>query len=181
MPALVPSKSPQEAARQLAALRKSLATWLKYRNMADAAVPKPSMAPVAPRDFAAEAELAEKLYDLLMQVVPESKLPDPQAKGAAVVLAQMALSKSPQATGAVPVWLIGVGIGAIALVSVTHSIADTVVEKERLRCVQAGACSDTSALWKWAALAGAGYLAYRHFSKKKSSEERPTYDTVETE
>lgn len=179
MPALVPSKSPQEAARELAALRKSLATWLKYRNMADAAPETGKV--VAPRDFAAEAELAEKLYDLLMQVVPESKLPDPQAKGAAVVLAQMALSKSPQATGAVPVWLIGVGIGAIALVSVTHSIADTVVEKERLRCVQAGACSDTSALWKWAAIAGAGYLAYRHFSKKKSSEERPTYDTVETE
>lgn len=180
MPAMVPSKSPQQAAKELAALRKSLASWLKYRNMADGAPERPGK-PVAPRDFAAEAELAEKLYDLLMQVVPESKLPDPQAKGAAVVLAQMALSKSPQATGAVPVWLIGVGIGAIALVAVTNSIADTVVEKERLRCVQAGACSDTSALWKWAALAGAGYLAYRHFSKKKSSEESPVRDTVETE
>ena len=163
----MPAQSNQAAVvHQISKMRRSLIEWLKYRRLLDdAAAKNPDLAAHVEkvRDWKGEANLAERLYDIMMKVVKEEKLPNPQDKGASVVLAQMALTYGgKQAAGAVPTWLIGVGIGAIALIAVSGNIASGLAAKEKAECIKAGACSDDS-VWKFAAVLGGAYLVWNAF------------------
>jgi hypothetical protein len=151
---------------QIDKMRRSLVEWLKYRRLLDAAADKnPTLKAQVEktRDWDGEHQLAERLYDILMKEVPEEKLPDPEDKGAAVVLAQMALGHGAAPTGAIPTWLIAVGVGAVALIVVSGNIASGLAAKEKAACIAAGACQDDGGLLKMVALLGGAYLVWNAF------------------
>lgn len=176
-----------KASAELARMRRSLSSWLKYRQMNDAVMAgtRPTKKPLAyaqqvvatSRDYATEQKLANQLHILLEQVYPDSQLPNPDLGGnanAAVQLAQIAISgtappasASPTATGGLmtgmPPWLLPVLIVSgllIAVVTAINSAADVAKEKEQYACIEAGACTDYGFWLKAAAVAGIGYLVW---------------------
>lgn len=176
-----------KAAAELAAMRKSLASWLKYRTINDqvlAGTKANLKYPAAygqrviaqARDFAVEQDLATKLSVLLGEVLPEAALPNPdlrQNPRAAVELATIALvgaspkAAVPSATGGVMAthpWLWPVLIVGGLLMAITTAIktaADVANEKERLACIQAGACTDFGFFLKAGGIAALGYVIWQ--------------------
>jgi hypothetical protein len=172
----------QQAARELARMRSSLAAWLRYRNMNDqvlagtAQTRKPlayaQRAVANSRDMAAEQDLATNLTALLEAVMPGAQLPNPnvlQNPDAAVQLAQLALTggasvSSPTATGSLGLashplmWpaLIVLGVVVVAT-SAISTYADVAKDREEKACIEAGACTDYGF---WLKAAGAAVLAY---------------------
>jgi len=167
--------SPQDVAKAQAHLRRmrsSLSSWLKYRAMNDQVVagarattkPRAIAMQVIQRQAAqravTERNLADQLHTLLSEVMPNTSLPDPAQPGAAVPLAQIAITgrvpsamSSPEATGAAEAWLwpaIIVGGLLLAVTTAVRSMADVAATQEQYACVQAGGCTDYS-LWLKAA------------------------------
>jgi hypothetical protein len=122
--------------------------------------------------FAEEQDLANTLHALLVECGADpAALPcanvarDPDA---AVKLATIAIkgktpseAASPSAQGIVWfVLLIPIAGVVIVLSQLIKSKADVVKEKERLRCIQAGACTDSGFWMKIAAVSVVGWLAW---------------------
>jgi hypothetical protein len=185
------------AAQELAAMRRSLAEWLKYRTLNDQVLAgRPRQTLKVPlgyaqrviagsRDLAVEQDLATKLAALLGEVMPDTDLPISdlrQNPNAAVELANLALvgaSPRPSALrqagggmalgafpGATHPWLWPVLIVGGLLLAITTAIktaADVAKEKERLACIQAGACTDFGFFLKVGGIAMIAYVAWNQF------------------
>src|SRR5262249_44336065 len=134
---------------------------------------------------AEEAPLAVHLHQLLSEIFDGSNLPDPDlAKDpdAAAKLAAIAISgkvpgeaATPAPTGMSWVWPAVIVVGGIALVLTTliRSNAETAQEKERLQCIQSGACTDYGFWLKVAGIATVGWILWdkvglrERFGRKK--------------
>lgn len=171
-----------KARAQLAAMRGSLASWLKYRTINDqvASGLRPSKMPrglakqvmVDERDWAVEQRIADQLTVLLAEIMPDAQLPNPTVsvnQNAAVDLAKLAIAgttpnvNAPGAQG-MP-WILPVVIAGGLLLAFTTAIktmADVAKEKERLKCVQAGACTDYGFWLKAGGIAALAYVAWNH-------------------
>jgi hypothetical protein len=178
---LVSTNDVTKAKLELDRMRRSLKSWLKYRQLNDAVVdgaaptkkPRKYAATVIAqaRDWEGEGRLAKQLYVLLTESFPNATIPEPNLSvnpQAAVELARIAISgpasaRSPEAQGAWylawPVLIVG-GL-LLAVTTAIRSTADVVKEKERLACVQAGACTDSGFWLKWGGIAALVYVAWR--------------------
>lgn len=180
-----------KAAAELAAMRSSLGKWLKFRTLNDKVLAGQKTDTKYPleyaqrvitgaRDYAIEQDLATKLSVLLAEVMPDVQLPSAdlrQNPGAAVQLANIALvGASPAAASAsnsgvgmlsaTHPWLWPVLIVGGLLLAITTAIktsADLAAEKERLACIQAGACTDYGFFLKVGGVAMLGYVAWNQF------------------
>lgn len=150
----ITTASVQKAAAELAAMKRSLTAWLKYRAINDAVLAgqhpvkvPPGIAQrfiVASRDAALESDLATRLYTLLSELGIGNLPRD------AVSLAQIAVAPPPPAqamgnVGATHPWLWPVLIVGGLLLGVTtavKTVADVAKEKEHYACIQSGACTD---------------------------------------
>jgi hypothetical protein len=178
--ALVSKNDVQRAKVELDRMRGSLKGWLKYRTLNDAVVAgtaptkKPRRYAVEvismSRDMVAEEKLAKQLYALLSEVMPDAQLPQPNLAvnpQAAVQLAQIAItgnapSSSPQPQGAIAWWWPAIIVGGLmmTITTVIKTSADTAREKERLACIQAGACTDYGFWLKAGGVAALVYVAW---------------------
>lgn len=178
----------QTAAQELAAMRRALASWLKHRTLNDRVLagtiqtkyplPYAQRVIASSRDLSVEQDLATKLSVLLAEVMPDVQLPSAdlrQNPRAAVELANIALvgaspaaASSPQGTGMGNVgmthpWLWPVLIVGGLLLAITTAIktaADLAAEKERLACIQAGACTDFGFFLKAGGVLMIAYVAW---------------------
>jgi len=178
-----------KAAAVLRQMRRSLSRWLRVRRALDQYIagdrPAPILGrrarPLPPRvakvglqqdRFRTEQDLANQLYALLQDCgIPAIQLPSPDVSKdseAAVKLATIAVAgKTPDEVPAAQaqgiVWF-ALAIPAAAVVLMwsyyVKSKADAAAEAERLRCIQAGACTDYGFWLKWAAVAGLGWFAW---------------------
>jgi hypothetical protein len=178
--AVVSSSDVANAKAELDRMKRSLAGWLKYRQLNDAVVagtaptkkPRAFAAEVVTqsRDWGAEQRLAKQLYVLLSESFPSVKLPEsdvtknPQA---AVQLATIAIHgpgpavASPQAQGMAWWWpAIVVGGLLLAVTTAIKSAADVAKEKEHIACIQAGACTDYGFWLKAGGIAALLYIAW---------------------
>lgn len=177
----------QALSPKITAMRGSLQSWLKLRRTMDAVaggkairalLPAPGVK-VVPADTASlrderfldEQRLATSLYNLLAEVIDPQSLPSPDVKrntDAAVHLAEIVIAgrlpaeaPAAQAQGFIWMWpVLLVGGVVLLLSSVVRSFADVAKEKERIRCIQAGACTDTGFWVKAAAVGVIGWLAW---------------------
>lgn len=182
------------AQAELRRMRRALTRWLHFRGINDAvaagqaaSIPtplfkRPGAKPVSPAAHAlairdqrrtGEAELAQKLYQLLSEVFDGQALPSPDLArdpNAAVALAQIAISgklpgdaATPSAQGlATWVWPVVIIVGAIAFVITTQirSSAEREAERERYECIQAGKCTDTGFWLKAGAVVFIGWFLW---------------------
>jgi hypothetical protein len=177
---LVGKADVQKAKSEIDRMKRSLSGWLKYRTLNDAVVAgtAPTSKPRAyarevvlqSRDMAAEQQLAKQLYVLLAESLPGVQLPDPNVTAnpqAAVQLAMIAIHgpapSSPQAQGAwYTSWpLLVVGGLLLAITTAIKSSADVTKEKERLACIQAGACTDSGFFLKVGGVALLVWVAWQ--------------------
>lgn len=170
------------AVRELARMKNSLKGWLKYRGFNDeiASGKRPARVPpglakktlMRDRDWAGEQKLADDLYLMLSMSRDPSTLPAPDVTtdpDAAVKLACIALSEppgsavpGPQATGIWPLVLIGT-VGVVVLFTITSFIsnrAEVQKEKERIKCINDGGCTDYGFWLKTAGVLVVGYFAW---------------------
>ena len=187
----------QQAARELAGMRRSLASWLKYRTLNDqvtagtAKVRKPlayAQRVVAQRDMAIEQDLATKLSVLLTALMPEQALPVADVSvnpAGAVQLAQIALAgpsmlSSPSPTGGFlsaggHPWLWPVLIvGGLLLVTTTaiKSAADVAKDQEEKACIEAGACTDYGFWLKAGGILALAWFAWEKLGVKHAFEKK---------
>lgn len=190
----------QRAEAALRQMQRSLRGWLTYRRRMDAYVvgkivppvlfrrakplPPSAVAATLRRDrYRGEQDLADTLHALLVETgCPAEALPLPNVANdpdAAVKLAEIALAgKCPsempvmQATGII--WLLAIPIaGAVLVISqMIKSKADVEKERERLRCIEAGACTDSGFWLKVGAIAVTGWLAWDKFGLREAVEKR---------
>lgn len=177
--ALVSKNDVSRAKVELDRMRGALKGWLKYRTLNDAVVAgtapttKPRSFAIAViqqgRDWAAEQKLAKQLYVLLSETMPGVELPEPDVQvnpEAAVQLAKLALEgptpSSPASQGAIAWWWPAIIAGALLMtvVTIVKTSADTAQEKERLACIQAGACTDYGFWLKAGGIAALVYVAW---------------------
>ncbi len=173
------------AAQELAAMRRSLARWLKYRTLNDqvlagtARVKKPlsyaQRAVSQMRDVAAEQDLANKLWALLSALMPGQSLPNPDVTAnpsAAVQLAQIALagpSPGPVATGGLATmvsspwfWPAMIVAGVLfVIVTAIQTSADVAKDHEEKVCIEAGACTDYGFWLKAGGVVALAWFAWR--------------------
>lgn len=177
----------QQAATELARMRRSLQAWLKYRALNDqvlagaARVRKPleygQRVIATARASGAEQDLANKLNALLTAIMPGQPLPSPDLTTnpqGAVQLAQIALqggavAAGPSATGglagAAHPWLWPVLIVGGVLLVITTAIktqADLAAQHEQNACIEAGACTDYGF---WLKAGGVLFLAWFAWEK----------------
>jgi len=187
----------QKAAAELARMRGSLASWLKYRTLNDrvlagtARVRKPlayAQRVVSQRDMAVEQDLASKLSALLAALMPGQTLPVADLSvnpAGAVQLAQIALAgpsmlSSPSPTGGFlsaggHPWLWPVLIvGGLLLVTTTaiRSAADVAKDQEEKACIEAGACTDYGFWLKAGGLAALAWFAWEKLGVKQILEKK---------
>jgi len=178
----------QQAATELAKMRRSLAGWLKFRLINDQVLagtitkikkplPYAQRVVTAHRDMQNEQDLATKLYTLLSQLMPGQTLPNANVAAnpdAAVQLAQIALTGSMPATptatsgifsgSAQHPWLWPVLIVGGLLLVVTSAIqtsADVAKNQEQTACIEAGACTDYGFWLKAGGILVIGWFAWR--------------------
>ena len=178
--ALVSKADVQQAKIELDRMKRSLQSWLKYRQLNDAVVAgtAPTKKPrayarevvIQSRDLLSEQRLAKQLYVLLAESFPDAQLPDPNVIAnpqAAVQLAQIAIHgpalSSPQTQGA---WYLSwpilvVGGLLLAVTTAIRSAADVSKEKERIACIQAGACTDSGFFLKIGGIAALAWVAWQ--------------------
>lgn len=173
------------AAAELAQMRASLASWLKFRTINDAVLAgqivakKPAgyakRAITAGRDMAAEQDLADKLSALLAELMPDVRLPNADLRSnpnGAVELARIALSGKPPvssnsavATGSVahpwmwPALIVG-GL-LLAVTTAIKSAADVAKDSEEKACIMAGACTDYGFWLKAGGVTALAWFAWR--------------------
>lgn len=173
----------RKAKAELDRMRRSLSRWLEFRAKGDAVLagagktrkdPGYARAVIASAradNLAAEQRLASHLSVLLGEVMPEVTLPEPTSPGAAVVLAQIAISgqppmvtTSPSAQAGAHPWLWPVLIVGGLLLAVTTAIrsaADVALQKEQNACIEAGACTDSAFWLRAAAVVGIGWFVWK--------------------
>jgi hypothetical protein len=180
-PATVSTSDVMKARAQLDAMRRSLANWLKYRNLNNlvASGARPSKLPLAlakrvmvdERDWDTEQRLADQLTVLLHEVMPDAALPNQNVRvnpDAAVMLAQIAISGTapnlaqPEAQGLPWIPILIAGGLLLAFTTAVKTMADVAKEKERLKCVQSGACTDYGFWLKAGGIAALVYVAWNH-------------------
>ena len=188
--AITPRKV-KTAASELAAMRRSLSSWLHYRTLNDGVLAGTvrTKKPLAyaqrhiaqSRDMASEQDLADRLHALLTEVMPDAALPNADLRtnpSGAVQLAQIAItgkapSASPAAVGGISAshpWLWPVLIvGGLLLVVTTaiKSAADVAAQKEQDACIEAGACTDYGFWLKVGGIAMLAYIAYKELGGKE--------------
>lgn len=189
--------APSEAAkaeRELRRMRRSLATWLEYRLRNDAVVsgevdsklPKRAAAERlwGGRDWEAEEKLATHLHALLSETMDATALPDPDLDkdpDAAVKLARIAIrgkvpseAKSRGAVGLFWIWPAVVIVGGVMFTIMTaiRSKADVLKEKERLACIEAGACTDYGFWLKIGGISLAAWIAWDKFGLRDAVRRR---------
>lgn len=181
----------QAATAKIRAMRRSLEGWLKYRRIMDGVaagnpakplLPAPGVK-VVPQNLQAERyhdeqRLADKLYELLSELFPSSQLPSPNVKAdpdAAVRLAEIAISgqlpgelNAPAPQGFIWLWPVLI-VGGVVLVlsSIVKNFADVAKERERTRCIQSGACTDSGFWLKVGSIAVVGWLAWDKFGLRE--------------
>lgn len=169
------------AKRELARMKRSLKSWLRYRRKNDrvargeikARVPAYLAARTLQRDrdYAGEQKLADDLYVLLSQLHNPAELPVPDVAAdpnAAVKLATIAITgtlgaeaSGPQAQGIVPlVIMVAGGVLLLTATSFISNRAEVQKEKERLKCIRDGACTDYGFWLKAASVAVLGYFVW---------------------
>lgn len=171
-----------KAKAQLDRMRSSLVSWLHYRTLNDkvAAGQARSRLPVAlakrvmvdERDWATEQKLATQLHVLLQAIMPDAMLPTPEVStdpNVAVKLAQIAIAgesalAKPQGAGMPWIWPVAIVGGLLlAVTTVVTSMADVAKEKERIKCIEAGACTDYGFWLKAGGVALLIYVGWSHF------------------
>jgi len=162
--------TPAETKRELDRAKRSLERWLSYRTKAGSS---PALRAARADD---EQALAKYLHTLLTRAgFQTAELPVPNVAvdpEAAVKLASLViLGETP---GAVPqgmIWFLVVPVAALAWVisRAIQSQADLAAEKERLRCIEAGACTDSGFWMKAGAVAIIGWLAWDKFGLKEAA------------
>lgn len=185
--------SPAEAAkaeRELKRMQASLRGWLKYRARNDAVAQGKAESKLPAdaaknllwrnRDWAGEQKLAEQLHTLLAEVMDASRLPDPDVRAdpqAAVKLAKIAIdgkppseAKAPQAQGLFWVWPVVIVVGAVLFTIMTaiRSRADVQKEKERIKCIEAGACTDYGFWLKFGGAALGLWIVWDKFGAREA-------------
>lgn len=162
----ITSRDIRTASQQLASMRRSLATWLKYRKINDsvmagtiqrirAPLPYAQRVVADARDMRVEQDLADRLAALLGEIMPDAELPNANLRvnpNGAVQLAEIAITgrlpttvSSPQATGSAHPWMWPALIVGGILLTVTTAIksaADVAKDREEKACIAAGACTD---------------------------------------
>lgn len=183
----------QRAATELARMRGSLTSWLRYRTLNDrvlagtAAVRMPL--PYArrlvaqSRDMEVEQDLANKLHALLEVVAAGQELPNADLRSnpaGAVQLAQVAIMggtqvSSPTATGGLfsgghpMMWpLLIVGALLITVTTAIRTVADVAKDREEKACIQAGACTDYGFWLKAAGIAIGAWFAWTHMGVREA-------------
>lgn len=190
----VSTQDVQRAAAELAKMRASVASWLKYRTLNDRVLAgqvqtrKPlayaQRVVASSRDLALEQDLAHKLHALLSVVMPGQALPNADLRSnpsAAVELAQVALAGGTQVPGPVAAgsllagstpWLWPVLIVGGMVLMVTTAIktsADVAKDREEKACIQAGACTDYGFWLKAGGLAMMAWLAWTKMGGREAA------------
>jgi hypothetical protein len=153
------------AGAQLASMRRSLASWLKFRGINDQLGIRPA------NRAASDLDLANKLHALLSELLPSSQLPNPSSPGAAVALARLALTgeqavmqANPSAMGSWytswPVLIVG-GL-LLAVTTAIKSAADVAKDSEEKACIRAGACTDYGFWLKAGGVAMLAFVAWQN-------------------
>lgn len=183
----------RRAATELAKMRGSLTSWLRYRTLNDRVLAgtTPTTKPLGyaqrlvagNRDMAAEQDLADKLSALLHKLLPGQTLPNADLRTnpqGAVQLAQIALMGASQVPGPVATgallpsmgspWVWPAIIVGAVLVTVTTAIktaADVAKDHEEKMCIQAGACTDYGFWLKAAGVAALLWLGWEKWGGKE--------------
>ena len=147
----------EKAARELASMKRSLKSWLKFRDKNDALGLSPEE---KIQRGQAEAPLVTKMQELLTAVHGSVSLPADARELALVVVENRAFG--PAAQGFLPI-LVG---GAVLLLVVSTWIknwADVAKERERYQCIAksgAFACDPSGTMLKYGVVLGVGYLIW---------------------
>lgn len=162
--------SPEVARQTLSEMKASLSRWLSFRYRTDEKVGSNKY---RAERFQDETVLAKKLYEYLLAAgFPSDELPVPDLVNdpyAAVRLAEIVVSSetpSPIPQGIFPL-LIAAGGLVLVIGYWIKKRADVEAEKERLRCIQSGACTDYGFWLKLGSIGVLSYLAWNHFGLKK--------------
>lgn len=139
--------------------RRKMTAWLKFRQMNDEVLAgvRATKVPLErarqliaqQRDPRIEQRLADHLYALLAEVMPDAQLPQP-SPATVVELAQAVItgqlpSLSPGPQGSAHPWMwpaIIVGGLLLAATTAIGAWADVAKTREEYACIQAGACTD---------------------------------------
>jgi hypothetical protein len=180
------------ASAELAAMRRSLVSWLAFRKKNDGILAGTVQTKLAPQQARAmikatrqsgiEQDLADKLHALLAEVMPDAALPNADLRSnpdGAVQLAEIAITgqvpvmaDSPAAMeGLQPPWLWPVLIVGGLLLAITTAIrtaADVAKDAEEKDCIKAGACTDYGFWLKAAAVLGIGWFAWKELGVGES-------------
>lgn len=184
MSAAITTKAVSRASAELAHMRSSLVSWLRFRTINDAVMAgtltttKPraeAQATIrAARSVETEQDLADKLHALLEEVMPDVLLPNVDLRSnpnAAVQLAQIAITgnapvmqSSPSALGMIPapwIWPVVI-VGGVLILGVVaiRSAADVAKDEEEKACIRAGACTDYGFWLRSAAAVGIAWFAW---------------------
>jgi hypothetical protein len=182
----------QRAALELASMRSSLSSWLRYRHLNDQVMAGrvQTRRPLAyaqrvvasNRDMTVEQDLANKLHALLEVVMRGRQLPNADLRTnpqGAVQLARIAIDggaqvASPTATGGLfsgaHPWLWPALIVGGLLLTVTTAIktaADVAKDREEKACIQAGACTDYGFWLKAGGLAALAWFAWHQMGGRE--------------
>lgn len=179
-----------QAERALRGMRGELKSWLQFRRTMDAYVAglrkpagafrNPGARPLPPavaalnlrRDrLAREQDLADTMHALLVEAgfdptsLPASSVTvdsNAAVKLAEIVIAGRAPTEAVQPVSQGWIWLVAIPVaGAVLIISqLIQSKAELAKERERLACVQAGACTDTGFWLKVASIAVIGWIAW---------------------
>lgn len=168
------------AKRELDGMKRSLRSWLRYRQLNDQVLaghapagrklaPDAKLLVASARSPELEQKMATQLHTLLLEVMPGARLPNPDVRAnpsAAVQLAKIALGEHVVASGmgglmAVPIVPLAIVVGVLlAITTAIKSQADLAAERERIACIKAGACTDYGFWLKTAAIVGLGWFAW---------------------
>ena len=168
-----------KASAELAAMKRSLRAWLKYRQLNDAVLagtaptrkplPYAQRAVRAMRDQATETELAVKLRTLLSAINPDAQLPtDAVSLAQIAITGQFPASSTPSAVGGLfssphPALWPALIVGGLLLAFTTYvrTQADVAKDAEEKACIEAGACTDYGFWLKAGGVAAIAWFAWR--------------------
>lgn len=167
-------KTPAQAAARLEKMSNSLKNWLRLRKSTDGTVATEADARRLFRSRRGDEQiLAENLYALLRQAgFPETDLPVPDVAldpNAAVELAELVVSGELPTPAAQGILMLLIPLAAVAWVisRAIQSQADLAAEKEKIRCIESGACTDSGFWLKAGGISVVAYVAWSILKKKK--------------
>ena len=172
MSQLVTQNKVAKAGAELASMRRSLVSWLRFRAVNDQVGVRPA------NRAAHDQDLADKLHALLSELLPNAALPNPNVRqnpSAAVQLAQIAVTgeqavmqANPSAMGAWytswPVLIVG-GL-LLAVTTAIKTAADVAKDSEEKACIKAGACTDYGFWLKAGGIAALAWVAWNNGARE---------------